>query len=146
VSAANSTVPRGVVYVCAMDLSAILILVGAAAFTAILISSFVVASRRRAREARLDRELLATGVAAAATVVSAAVSGEGSGTVCVRLELEVAPPGARPYRVNPEVWVSLLQAPLFQPGASTVVRFAPARPWRVAIESVGGIPLPQPRS
>ncbi len=136
----------GVVYVCAMDLSAILILVGAGAFTAILISSFVVASRRRAREARLDRELLATGAAATATVVSAAVSGEGSGTLGVRLELEVAPSDKEPYRVTHEVWVSVLQAPLFQPGAKTVVRFAPARPWRVAIESVGGIPLTQPRA
>ena len=88
-----------------------------------------------------NRQILATGEPAQAVIISAADTGV---TVndCpqARLTLEVRPAGRPPYVAETTFLVGRLQTGMIMPGMAVQVRFDPADPSRVAVESLGGSP------
>jgi Flp pilus assembly protein TadB len=88
-----------------------------------------------------NRAILATGEAAQAVIVSVVDTGV---TVndCpqARLTLEVRPATRPPFVAETTMLVGRFQTGMVMPGASVQVRFDPADPSRVAVESLGAPP------
>ena len=88
-----------------------------------------------------NRAILATGEAAQAVIVSVVDTGV---TVndCpqARLTLEVRPATRPPFVAETTMLVGRFQTGMVMPGASVQVRFDPADPSRVAVESFGAPP------
>lgn len=111
----------------------------------LILSGFLVV--RLLRNSSRNRALLATGEPAQAVIISAADTGV---TVndCpqARLTLEVRPAGRPPYVAETTFLVGRLQTGMIMPGMAAQVRFDPADPSRVAVESLGGAPQMWQRS
>jgi hypothetical protein len=120
-------------------LAVVLPLLTAAPFVA-LAAYFVV---RLVRNGARSRALLATGEPAEAVILAAADTGV---TVndCpqARLTLEVRPEGRPPYRAEATMLVGRLQTGMLVPGTHARVKFDPADPSRVAVESLGAQAAP----
>src|SRR5689334_15198092 len=88
-----------------------------------------------------NRAILATGEAAQAVIVSVVDTGV---TVndCpqARLTLEVRPAARPPFMAETTLLVGRFQTGMVMPGTVVQVRFDPADPSRVAVESLGGAP------
>ena len=94
---------------------------------------------RLAKASARDRALLATGEAAPAVILSAEDTGVTvNDSPRVRLTLEVRPAHAAPYRATATLLVGRLQVGMVAPGMPVRVKFDPADPSRVAVESLGG--------
>jgi hypothetical protein len=88
-----------------------------------------------------NRQILATGESAQAVIISAADTGVTiNDCPQARLTLEVRPAGRPPYMAETTFLVGRLQTGMIMPGMSVQVRFDPADPSRVAVESLGGAP------
>ena len=116
-------------------LAVILPLVAAAPFVAaaayILVRVFKASAENRA--------LLATGEAAQAVILAAEDTGVTvNDSPRVRLTLEVRPAHGAPYRATATMLVGRLQVGMLAPGMHARVKFDPADPNRVAVESLGG--------
>lgn len=96
---------------------------------------------RLLRNSARNSAILSTGEPAQAVIISAADTGV---TVndCpqARLTLEVRPAGRQPYLAETTFLVGRLQIGMIMPGMTVQVRFDPADPSRVAVESLGGVP------
>ena len=116
-------------------LAVILPLVAAAPFVAAAAYIVVRVFKASAR----DRELLATGEAAPAVILAAEDTGVTvNDSPRVRLTLEVRPAHGAPYRATATMLVGRLQVGMLAPGMRARVKFDPADPNRVAVESLGG--------
>lgn len=106
----------------------------------VLIISAALAARLFKNSAR-NREVLATGEPAEAVIVSVMDTGV---TVndCpqARLTLEVRPAGRPPFLAETTLLVGRFQTGMVMPGAPVHVRFDPADPSRVAVQSFGAPP------
>lgn len=88
-----------------------------------------------------NRQILATGEAAQAIIISVADTGVTvNNSPQARLTLEVRPVGRQPFMAETTFLVGRLQTGMIMPGMSVQVRFDPADPSRVAVESLGGAP------
>ena len=91
----------------------------------------------------IKQKVLQTGVAATATIVSVRDTGSRiNDDPVVGIRLQVQPPSGPSFQVEVKETVSILQIPLFQPGAQLDVKYDPADQTRVAIAGVvtGGAP------
>jgi hypothetical protein len=91
----------------------------------------------------IKQKVLQTGAAATATIVSIRDTGTRiNDDPVVGIRLQVQPAGAPAFQAEVKETVSILQIPLFQPGAQLDVKYDPADQSRVAIVGViaGGIP------
>ena len=106
------------------------------ALPVIIISGIFVA--RLLKNSAHNRAILATGESAQAVILSAADTGV---TVndCpqARLTLEVRPVGRPPFVAETTLLVGRFQTGMVMPGTTVQVRFDPADPGRVAVESLG---------
>ncbi len=81
-----------------------------------------------------NRDLLATGETAQATVVSLWETGTSvNDRPLIGMLLQVQPANGQPYEVKTTQLISMLQIPQFQPGHKLVVKVDPRNPQRVAI-------------
>ncbi len=105
----------------------------------LIISGFFVV--RLLKNSARNRAILTTGEAAQAVIVSVADTGV---TVndCpqARLTLEVRPAARPPFLAETTMLVGRFQTGMVMPGAAVQVRFDPADPSRVAVESFGAPP------
>ncbi len=84
-----------------------------------------------------NRELLATGESAQATIVNLWDTGTSvNDNPLVGLLLEVRPASRPPYQVKTSLLISRLQIPQYQPGRVLAVKFDPTNPEKVAIAGV----------
>ncbi|HEV2764950.1 MAG TPA: DUF3592 domain-containing protein [Pyrinomonadaceae bacterium] len=94
---------------------------------------------RLVRNSARNRALLATGEPAPALILSAADTGVTvNDSPQVRLRLQVQPAGRPPYEAETTLLVGRLQTGMLAPGMPVQVKFDPADPSRVAVESLGG--------
>jgi len=108
---------------------------------------FVPTLIRIARNSRMTRQVMQTGVDATATIVHARDTGVRiNDNPQVGLLLQVQPPGGVPFQAEVTKTVSIVELPMFQPGAHLQVKYDPANPSRVAIISVvsGGVATAAP--
>ena len=87
--------------------------------------------------------LLASGIPAEATILQAQQTGSkltigGQEQWGVALTLEVRPQGRPPYAAQTQTFVSLLQLPRVQPGATVPVKISPQNPTQVALDLDAG--------
>src|SRR5688500_11805799 len=116
-------------------LAVILPLVAAAPFVGVAVYIVVRLFRNSAR----NRELLAKGEPAGAVILAAEDTGVTiNDSPQVRLTLEVRPAGRAPYQARTTLLVGRLQVGMLAPGMTASVKFDPADPTRVAVESLGG--------
>lgn len=86
---------------------------------------------------RVKQRVLQTGVAATATIVRVWDTGTRiNDNPCVGMLLQVQPAAGAPFQAEIKETVSIVQMPLFQPGAQLDVKYDPAQPTNVAIVSV----------
>ena len=86
-----------------------------------------------------NRALLATGESALAIILAADDTGVTvNDSPQVRLTLEVRPDRMQPYQAQTTLLVGRLQIGMLTPGMPVRVKFDPADPSRVAVESLGG--------
>ena len=110
-----------------------------AALPVVIFSGFLVV--RLFKNSARNRQILATGEPAHAVIISAADTGVTiNDCPQARLTLEVRPAGRPPYVAETTFLVGRLQTGMIAPGMSVQVRFDPADPSRVAVESLGGAP------
>lgn len=94
---------------------------------------------RLVRNSARNRALLANGEPAPAFILSAFDTGVTvNDSPQVRLRLEVRPAGRPPYEAETTLLVGRLQVGMLAPGMPASVKFDPADPSRVAVESLGG--------
>jgi hypothetical protein len=87
-----------------------------------------------AKNAAVERELLATGAAAPARILSIGQTGMYiNNQPQVRILLEVAPPDGPVFQATVSKVVSMLQIPRIQPGLMVDVRYDRADPSRLAL-------------
>lgn len=105
----------------------------------VIVSAFFL--MRLFRNSARNRAILSTGEPAHAYIVSVVDTGV---TVndCpqARLTLEVRPASRPPFMAETTLLVGRFQTGMVMPGMSVQVRFDPADPSRVAVESLGGTP------
>lgn len=90
--------------------------------------------RMAAQNAAAERELLATGVAAPAKIVSVGETGMYvNDRPQVQLVLEVSPPEGEVFTATVNRVISVLQVPRIQPGQLLEVRFDPSNRSRIAV-------------
>lgn len=88
-----------------------------------------------------NRAILSTGEPAQAVIVSVSDTGVTvNNSPQARLTLEVHPAGRQPFLAETTMLVGRFQTGLVVPGAAVQVRFDPADPSRVAVESFGTPP------
>ena len=118
----------------------IIVLVSLLVAAPVLIISGLFVARLLRNSAR-NRAILATGEPAQAVIVSVVDTGV---TVndCpqARLTLEVRPAARPPFVAEATLLVGRFQTGMVMPGAGVQVRFDPADPSRVAVESLGAPP------
>ena len=86
---------------------------------------------------RVKQRVLQTGVAATATIVRVWDTGTRiNDNPQVGMLLRVQPTTGAPFQAEVKETVSIVQMPMFQPGASLEVKYDPAQPTSVAIVSV----------
>jgi hypothetical protein len=56
----------------------------------------------------------------------------------IGLLLEVRPANRAPYQAETKMFISMIQVPQFQPGVTLAVKFDPADPSKVAVDTSGG--------
>ncbi len=88
---------------------------------------------------RVKQRVLQTGVAATATIVRVWDTGTRiNDNPRVGMLLQVQPTTGAPFQAEVKETVSVVQMPMFQPGAQLEVKYDPAQPTSVAIVSVIG--------
>jgi Protein of unknown function (DUF3592) len=93
------------------------------------------------RRWRTKQRVLQTGVDARATIVQIRDTGTRiNDNPVVGLMLQVQPLNAPSFQVEVKETVSIVQLPMFQPGAQLQIKYDPAQPSHVAIVSVIGGP------
>jgi Flp pilus assembly protein TadB len=93
---------------------------------------------RLVRNSARNRALLANGEPAPACILSASDTGVTvNDSPQVRLRLEVRPEGRPPYEAETTLLVGRLQVGMLAPRMPVRVKFDPADPSRVAVESLG---------
>jgi hypothetical protein len=86
---------------------------------------------------RVKQRVLQTGVAATATIVRVWDTGTRiNDNPRVGMLLQVQPTSGAPFQAETKETVSVVQMPMFQPGAHLEVKYDPAEPTNVAIVSV----------
>ncbi len=103
---------------------------------------FVPTLIRLARNSRMTRQVMQTGVDATATIVQTRDTGVRiNNNPQVGLLLQVQPPGGVPFQAEVTKTVSIVQLPMFQPGAQVQVKYDPSDTSRVAVIGVvaGGL-------
>ena len=86
---------------------------------------------------RVKQRVLQTGVAATATIVRVWDTGTRiNDNPQVGMHLQVQPSTGAPFQAEIKETVSIVQMPMFQPGAQLEVKYDPAQPNNVAIVSV----------
>ncbi len=97
----------------------------------------VIVLRKVGAMAAPNRELLATGENAQATIVNLWDTGTSvNDNPLVGLLLEVRPASRPPYQVKTSLLISRLQIPQYQPGRVLAVKLDPTNPEKVAIAGV----------
>jgi hypothetical protein len=90
--------------------------------------------RTMAKNAAAERELLATGAAAPARILSVGQTGMYvNNQPQVQILLEVSPPDGPAYQATVNKVISMLQIPRIQPGLVVDVRYDRANPSRLAL-------------
>lgn len=102
---------------------------------------------RLASNRRMTQEVMRTGVDATATIVGLRDTGVRiNDNPQVGILLQVQPAGGAPFQAEVTNTLSIVELPMFQPGAQLLVKYDPANPSRVAIISVisGGVSAAAP--
>ncbi len=101
------------------------------------IAIIVIVFRKVGAMSAPNRELLATGESAQATIVNLWDTGTTvNDNPLVGLLLEVRPTSRPPYQVKTSLLISRLQIPQYQPGRVLAVKVDPKNPEKVAIAGV----------
>ncbi len=96
------------------------------------VTAFVL--RRVMAQASPNRDLLASGETAQATIVNLWQTGTSvNDQPLIGMLLQVQPASGQPYQVQTTQLISMLQIPQFQPGRKLLVKVDPKNPQRVAI-------------
>lgn len=118
---------------------AVLIVVLSLLFAAPFVALAVYIVARLLKNGARNRALLATGEPALAIILAAEDTGVTvNDSPQVRLTLEVRPERMQPYQAQTTLLVGRLQVGMVVPGMPVRVKFDPADPSRVAVESFGG--------